>query len=198
MGERWLPVVGFEGLYEVSDLGRVRSVDRWIQRRSKTGTPHPHRLRGRLLTPLARDPRYWSVQLGNGNMRRVHDLVAEAFIGPRPLGQMVLHADDDGHHNAASNLRYGSNRENRADHRRNSAERGRLLRSDGRLLASDVVHIKALLPSTSPRVIARAWGVSRGCIEGIKRGVNWPDINPGMDADIVWNARRELERRAAG
>ena len=50
MTEQWLPVVGWKGFYEVSDLGRVRSVDRTIMRRNRWGQIRPVRFTGKLLT----------------------------------------------------------------------------------------------------------------------------------------------------
>lgn len=58
----------------------------------------------------------------------MHQLVAEAFLGPRPFpGAVVLHWDDDGFNNHLGNLRWGSETENRADARRNRAKRARHL-----------------------------------------------------------------------
>lgn len=59
--ERWEPVVGYEGLYEVSDLGRVRSLDRVIM--GADGVPKPHH--GRVLSPFKRSRCYLYVSLWN-------------------------------------------------------------------------------------------------------------------------------------
>lgn len=71
--EEWRPVVGWEGRYEVSNLGRVKSL-----RGRGNGPPMillPSVVRGYLrVTPGPR----------NGKIRTVHSLVAEAFLGPRP------------------------------------------------------------------------------------------------------------------
>jgi hypothetical protein len=96
MCERWLPVVGYEGRYEVSDFGNVRSLDRlaphgrhpgFMQRKSgkllKLGY---HQGRPRVGLPDAQ---------GKIRMRPVHKLVAAAFLGPCPPGMFVLHWDDD-------------------------------------------------------------------------------------------------------
>src|SRR5260221_193401 len=75
--ERWLPVVGYEGLYEVSDLGRVRSLlrkggnNRWYGGDIKRSSLDQA---GYLYVSLSRG--------GKGSRKRIHQLVAEAFIGP--------------------------------------------------------------------------------------------------------------------
>lgn len=114
MEERWLPVAGYVGIYEVSDRGRVRSVDRV--------TSHGNRLRGRLLKerPLPNGrPR---VSLAY-NARTVdaypYRLVLEAFIGPCPQGMEALHWDDNHNNNHLSNLRWGTRTDNMRDMSRN-------------------------------------------------------------------------------
>jgi hypothetical protein len=124
MTENWLPVVGYEGLYEVSDRGRVRGLARVMRRRDK-------RLASKyqsLIVP-GRDLHPWPVQRGgypavmlcrNGHKRLipVHSLVLAAFVGPRPKGADSLHYDGDPSNCRLSNLRYGSRAENMGDMRR--------------------------------------------------------------------------------
>lgn len=108
--ERWLPVVGYEGIYEVSDRGDVRSVDRMdVTGRSLTG---------RVLKPYFDRKGYPRVALhaGSGQKTRVvPHLVAEAFHGARPSGMQVCHNDGNPGNNSASNLRWGEPRENMLD-----------------------------------------------------------------------------------
>src|SRR5580704_3863138 len=115
--ERWLPVVGYEGLYEVSDLGRVRS----ILRRQRDGYSKPfiRIMKLRLQNvPKRPDNRYWMVELtsnGKRRHRRVHQLVMLAFVGPYPPGMETRHLDGDRANNALSNLKYGTPSENSQD-----------------------------------------------------------------------------------
>ena len=76
--EEWRPVVGYEGLYEVSDLGNVRSLDRIIN--AKDG--RKMRYKGRVLKTATKDG-YQYLMLGAGNPAMIHRLVALAFI-PNP------------------------------------------------------------------------------------------------------------------
>ena len=114
-GEEWRPVVGLEGEYEVSNMGRIRSLDRVLI--DKNG--RSMRYRGKLLTPrkLGRpkgntNTSYRYVYAGKRNNQLVHVLVAEAFIGPRPERHDVMHINGLRDDNRASNLRYGSRSEN--------------------------------------------------------------------------------------
>lgn len=115
--EEWRPVVGFEGKYEVSSLGRVRSLTRTVHR--KDGRQRIQR--GRMMKPI-HDKKYDVVFLGDGGKgrrRRIHELVLEAFVGPRPKGMHSCHGDDNGRHNHLSNLRYGTPSENGLDRTKN-------------------------------------------------------------------------------
>lgn len=102
MSEMWLPAPGYEGLYSVSDLGRVRS------------EAHPEQV----LRPALNGSGYLAVGLrrdGERRTRKVHRLVAHAFHGPLPTGMQTRHLDGDRENNAASNLAYGTRSENMKD-----------------------------------------------------------------------------------
>lgn len=113
MAETWKPIPKWEGYYEVSDRGQVRSLNRVIE--TKTG---PQRKRGKILAPSPDKYGYPRVSLfrnGTGESRRVHQLVLEAFVGPCPEGMESLHRDDNPANNRLENLRWGSRSENTFD-----------------------------------------------------------------------------------
>ena len=113
--ERWLPVVGWEGYYEVSDLGRVRSVDRVIRYRDGRTT----RQKGLLLRIYTNPDGYRSIQLsrsGSLTRRSIYQLVAESFHGPRPTSTSeVQHLNGNSSDDRASNLRWGTKSDNTYD-----------------------------------------------------------------------------------
>jgi hypothetical protein len=100
--EEWRPVVGFEGLYEVSNAGQVAS----LHRRRIIMAQHPDWF-GYMRLMLRTGGRYWN--------RKVHVLVAEAFIEPRPEGKVVRHLDGDPRNNLSENLAWGTSAENNQD-----------------------------------------------------------------------------------
>jgi hypothetical protein len=123
--ENWLPVDGREGEYEVSDQGRVRSVDRVIQTRNGSrwkpgaaGTPGIRRLKGRTLRPGRNASGHLYVVLGGRDSRTVHALVAAAFHGPMPEGCEVRHLNGNPGDNRPDNLQYGTRSENAEDSKR--------------------------------------------------------------------------------
>ncbi|HTR92641.1 MAG TPA: NUMOD4 domain-containing protein [Trebonia sp.] len=105
--ERWKPVPGHEGAYEVSDLGRVRSLERWVTYRDGRG----RRQRGRVLKLLADGNGYLRVNMA-GVTRHVHILVLEAFDQPRPAGMEACHGPGGKTDNRLSNLRWATRSEN--------------------------------------------------------------------------------------
>ena len=122
--ERWIPVVGYEGLYEVSDRGNVRS----LKRPRKTYlTQHGKELvltwfEGRVLSPSADKDGYLKVSLsknGKSKVFRVHRLVLESFVGACPDGMECCHWNDVPDDNRLENLRWGTSASNGKDKRRN-------------------------------------------------------------------------------
>ena len=123
--EQWRPVVGYEGLYEVSDMGRVRSLDRVVscpRARSKTRLA-----RGILMRPSVIASGHLAAQLSRSGDRKtvgVHRLVLEAFVGPCPDGMEACHYNDIADDNRLSNLRWGTRSDNFYDRVRNGRHHG--------------------------------------------------------------------------
>jgi hypothetical protein len=111
--ETWKDVVGYEGFYQVSDLGRVRSLERAVKtkrngiRIQKENILHGSPRRGRP-----------SITLCNGRKEKlffISNLVLLAFVGPRPEGHECCHFPDrDVKNNKLSNLFWGSKKENQS------------------------------------------------------------------------------------
>lgn len=111
--EEWRPIPGYEGLYEVSDRGRVRSLDRTIQRNGRS-----HRIRGVVLAQSSTGPGYRHVSLRSGGRaftQLVHRAVLLAFVGPCPTGMESRHLDGEPDNNVPSNLAWGTHSENNRD-----------------------------------------------------------------------------------
>lgn len=111
MTERWVPVAGFEGFYEVSDLGRVRSLDRFVTHKTPGSV---RKCPGQILTPGTEAKGYLFVTLwrdGSCQYVKVHHLVARAFL-PASEKPQINHKDFDKKNNGASNLEWVTAQEN--------------------------------------------------------------------------------------
>lgn len=119
--EQWRPVVGYEGLYEVSDLGHVRSLDRTVRSPNRWGGVTEYRRPGRVLAPKHKTVgthRYAIVTLSRDGVpttRSVHVLVLEAWVSPRPAGAWGRHGPAGLGDNGRVNLSWGTPAENAQD-----------------------------------------------------------------------------------
>jgi hypothetical protein len=170
--ESWRAVPGYDGVYEVSDLGRIRSFRRW------RGTNGP-----RLLTPCpnVRRSGHLCVNLyknGSHRLRPVHQLVLEAFLGPAPPGMVGLHGPNGSADNSLSNLSYGTQKQNSGPDR---VRDGTVLRGEraptARLRWPQVREIRRLVVTGVPqRQLARQSRISEAALSQV---VNlnswWPD-----------------------
>ena len=106
----WSPVPGYEGYYEASDQGRVRSVER----RAANGRLWP----SVVLKPVTHPNGHLQVHLSRNNSRRtrwVHRLVLAAVVGPAPDGVVARHRNGDPGDNRVANLEWGTHSENLHD-----------------------------------------------------------------------------------
>ena len=105
MIEEWRSIEGYEGLYEVSNTGQVRSLDRYVKGKGKS-----YRLqKGKMLSPIKNKDGYLQVNLccnGKNKMFLVHRLAAQAFLlNPDNLPE-INHKDEDKTNNSVDNLEY--------------------------------------------------------------------------------------------
>ena len=167
--EQWLPVLGYEGAYSVSDFGRVRAEPR-VVKHSSGG--EMRRVGGMLKINLA--SRYPTVQLcslGKIKLRTVHSLVLEAFVGPRPHGAEGCHNDSNPMNSALSNLRWDTRAGNFADMVGNGTRRRGTKHHLAKLTDEQVLLIKS--DTRICRLIALEYGISLSNVNYIKRGQTW-------------------------
>ena len=110
--ENWKDIKGYEGFYQVSDAGRVKSLRRWINNKGNGG----YFLEGKIVnTSISKG--YPTVGLskdGKGKNIRIHQLVAMSFLGHTPCGHKLVvdHIDNNPLNNNVENLQLITNREN--------------------------------------------------------------------------------------
>jgi hypothetical protein len=132
MSETWKDIPDWEGLYQVSDLGRVRSLARVIMR----SNGRPLSVRAKVLSATTGGNGYKTVAMFRGSKRglrrSVHTLVMLAFVGSRPPGLVVCHRDGNQTNNRRTNLRYDTQSNNFLDCREYGSPRFKpVRRSDG-------------------------------------------------------------------
>jgi len=150
MLEWWKPVVGYEGLYQVSSQGRVRRVD------------------GRVLKPYPTPyPRVNLCKDGKPTTWYIHQLIVDAFRpGERLPGLEVNHKDENKQNSVLSNLEVVTHQGN-AQH-------------SAKLTADQVAYIRVVyVPRKVTRIwLAQKFGVTVSCIKSVLNHKNWPVDKP--------------------
>lgn len=174
--ETWKPISGLEGLYEVSDLGRVRSLPRMI--RPRANGLHARYLKpGRILRQFTAHHGYKKVVLsvdGRQVQKLIHVAVCEAFHGPRPDGHQASHRNGLAGDNRPDNLRWLTTRENNAE----KAKHGTVTRGDTNPTAKldpDIVRAirRRNKSGDTASQIARDIGVTHNCVAKVIHGKTW-------------------------
>lgn len=171
MQEVWRPVVGYEGLYEVSDQGRVRSLDRW----ERNGRGMPLRLfKGKVLKSTPGSSGYLRVCLSkSGGLRHftVHTLVLNAFVGPRPEGLQCRHLNGIQTDARLCNLAWGTIKENTNDRISHGKQPRGEAHPCAKLTIEDVLRIRS--STLVAKELAQQLGVSKELIKAIRNRRCW-------------------------
>lgn len=165
MEEIWKDIPGYEGKYQVSNMGRVKSLSRIIQGRNQFGSFEWQSPELYLRPGRADKYGHLSVVLNNPRKSRlVHQLVMLAFVGEPPEGMCVLHSNGNASDNRLSNLRYDTQSENVLDvYRQRKAWK--------KLTVEDVGGIRfGLSCGISCTELGRMFGVGHQAISKIKNG----------------------------
>lgn len=169
---RWLPINGHPG-YEVSDQGQVRTFFAKNGRGGIRPSPRP------VTQSKGAGKVYWRVAIrvpGGQIHRPVHQLVLEAFVGPRPEGLEVRHLDGNAENNHWQNLMWGTTLENAQDRKDHGTQVNGERHYMAKLTAAQVAEIRAHLPMWKKgdgRKFAKRFGVGDSTISGIKRNIAW-------------------------
>ena len=183
--EEWRPVLGYEGLYEVSDQGRVRSLDRAL--RDKNGLLK--RFKGKILSISIRKNKYGQYAIvglplldGDRNRTRyVAHLVLESFDCARPAGMECCHCDGNSLNNKIDNLRWGTPRENTNDKYKHGTILWGSKNHQARLTEAQVLEIREKYiryskTKSNSRQLAEEYGVDMQAIGKIIRRERWNHI----------------------
>jgi hypothetical protein len=156
--EEWRDVVGFEGLYKVSNFGRIQTV--------KTG-----KIKEQTISKADNRP-YLSLWKNNKiKVCRPHKLVMEAFVSLRPEGLECCHNDGNPQNNHWSNLRWDTPKNNHADKvKHGTTNRGEQCGTAKLTLEQ----VRAIRQDTRlQRIIAAEYGVKDNTISRIKSFKRW-------------------------
>ena len=180
--EIWKQISGYEGLYEVSSFGNVRSLDREVPTSNRWGTVSVKCLKGRILKKKTMTSGYFLVSLCKDSSIQdgsIHRLVGKAFI-PNPKNlPCINHKDGNRLNNYAKNLEWSTHKENTA----HAITMGLIHHYKGsdsnfaKLTEQQVYEIIGMLScGVKQRSIAKLFNLSEACISNIKRGRTWAHL----------------------
>lgn len=185
-GEKWEDIAGLEGLYQISNLGRVKGLPReWLcAYHGKSLRKAPERI----LRPTINGKGYENLGLNNAKkerkMYRVHQMVAKTFVlNPQNLPQ-VNHKNGNKIDNRVENLEWTTNLENMRHAWKNGLKNANHTRGsknpNTKLTEETVKEIKDVLKNRSDkfgdRTIAKMFNVSRNIVTQIRRGNTWKHV----------------------
>lgn len=171
VNEIWKDIPDYEGFYQVSNFGRVRSIDRVVTCFKTTKTR-----KGQILKPKPDKDGYLTIMIGKAEKQscrktvKVHALVASAFLGDRPQGHVINHIDGVKANNCPSNLEYCTAKSNTQHaYRLGLCKKGEAHQS-AKLRDSEVIEIRKMAEAgMSDIAIAKLFNVRPGNIWNIKK-----------------------------
>lgn len=177
--ETWKQLPGYGGHYEVSDMGRVRSRDRSVERKHPSGKPAKFFYPGRLLTPgNANKYGYKTVHVGVDGKKytlSVHWMVLTTFVGPCPEGMEACHNNGKAGDNRLSNLRWDTHYENNQDRKRHGTYAVGEAHPMAKLKESDIADIRSS-GMNGPQV-AEKYGIGTSHAWRILKNESWAHVN---------------------
>lgn len=175
--EEWRDVYGFEGYYKISNTGRVKSLERM---KHTPGTTTQYKIKEKELKPWLHGDGYYIVELwkdGKRSPKRIHVLIMEAFVCPRPEGMDCCHNDGNRTNNDLSNLRWDTRKSNCED----AIKQGTFIRGNkcwkSKLKECEVLLIRELWSKgIKQKILSKMFKVDESAIYSIVRRINWKHI----------------------
>ncbi len=168
--ERWMPVLGWEDQYSVSNSGRVRSEDRVVIQKNDV----VKRLKGQILSTLYDSQGYPQISLGREKKVLIHTLVLESFIAPRPDNLFARHLNGDKTDNSLENLMWDTMSNNQADKIKHGTNNAGTKHYRSKFTEEDIRTIRHLREQGAAYVeIAKRFSVTDGAIKDICYKRNW-------------------------
>lgn len=189
--EIWKPIIGYENKYEVSNMGNVRSLY-YINKMIYKKRPSPIYLKP-IRSGAKTGQRYLRVCLYKKNkriFRRIHHLVLETFVGPRPPNHEGSHLNGISTDNRASNLAWLTHTQNI----RQKFDHGTMVMGSkhkhSKLNETIVMDILVRVASGElQKHVAKRYNITAQVINKICRGKNWKHVFAEFQTINKWKAK---------
>jgi hypothetical protein len=176
--EEWRDIPGWEGMYQASSLGRIRSIDRHVISKDNRVVHHKERvlrqnraIKNYLVVSLSRDNKWVS--------QKVNRLVAMSFLGTPQVGSHARHIDGNNQNNRVTNIEWGTVTDNNRDKRRHGKNRPGETNPSAKLKNCEAALIKRLIArGLSDAKIAHMFLVTYQLIGRIRKKIIWTWLEP--------------------
>ena len=213
VNEVWKAIPGYEGVYEISSEGNLRSLDRITKFTTRHGTPGTREFKGKDLktkfnkTTGRNEITLWGRENGKKKCRTfpIHKLIMLAFAGPRPDGMCACHNDGDKTNDKLENLRYDSYKNNSLDKKKHGTELSGEARHNSSLTDKETREIVELYLTGeyTQAEICEKYGVGRKVLGNVINGRKdyYKDLIPSKEfmaetkaKILTWENVREMRR----
>lgn len=180
--EEWHPVEGYEGLYDISNFGNVRSYlkpgNHSHKKSSEPRVMSTGNRKGRRTVALTKCGQYKTV--------RVAKLVAQSFLGPQPAGTEIAHLNGNETDDRASNLTYCTHKENESHKKIHGTCAIGERNGASKLCGWKVAEIRYLLQKgIHQRKLSRLFDISPEIVSSITAGELWPQVEARADIPLL-------------
>ncbi len=176
--ENWRDISGYEGVYSVSDMGRIKRI-------TKTNVYKAGKILCSIRASAGKKRSHMRVDLyrdGKGKLLSVHVLVLEAFVGPRPGGMVCRHLNGDPEDNRLINLTWGTGSENQQDRVLHGTDSRGENSVCSKLKEGQVLEIVSdLNKGVKLKDVAQKFGVSCGAIAMIRMKRTWGHLTNSIE-----------------
>jgi hypothetical protein len=156
--------------YEVSDCGRVFSLNYNGTGKRKEMAQLKNKADGRLCCCMRSNGKTFN--------KKVHQLVLEAFVGPRPAGMVACHNDGNHLNNNLSNLRWDTKKANQGDSIQHATFAQGSKQGSSKITETDAMQIRALYETGSCTLqqLANQFGLTKQTVWSLVKGKTWKHI----------------------
>lgn len=163
MKEHWKPVLGYEGHFEVSNMGRVRALK--LGQPARILKPHIDRKHGHGRKSVCFDYKC--------SRKLVHRLVLEAFVGPCPKGMECAHINGNAGDNRLENLRWDTHQNNMRDVVKHGTAHRPRGTANAMAKINEAQALEIANSSLPQRTLAKLYGISQAAVSAIRLGGTW-------------------------
>lgn len=166
--EIWKDVIGYEGFYQISNIGRIRTCTRVVHYQLLSGNVKPLTFVGRVKIPALNKmhKRLFTALYKDGTMKQkyIHQLVLENFVGPCPENMQACHNDGNAFNNRVENLRWDTCKNNHADKIKHGTTSLGEKNYAHKLTYNQVLNIRILNSYLSAKEISILYGVTKSLV----------------------------------